>query len=213
MITPDNAAVFPACPTYGFVAEPNILVKISPREGGYERRQRVWSQSLSTYSSVPIGDQHQDDIEAIYNAWMAVGGMSNCFRFTDYMDMQSCGLSSEPAPTDQPLVATGDSPSGYRLVKDYVFGPWTLSRYIQRPIGSTIMIANEEGVEQDGSKWTLNEANGVVIPNGGFSGTPTFWGGQFHVWVRFDSQLNPTFSNYKILNVTVQLKEIRQPLS
>lgn len=213
MITPDPAAVFPACPTFGFVAEPGILVKIVQREGGYERRQRVWAQSLTKYTSVPSGDQAQAEIEEIYGFWMAVGGMANAFRFKDWIDYKSCGLDFDPAATDQPLAPSGDSPSGYRLVKEYAFGPYTQVRYIQRPVGSTVLIANEVGAVQDGSKWTLDEATGVMIPNGGFSGTPTSWGGEFDVWVRFDAQLNPSITNYKIQNVTVQLAELRQPLA
>lgn len=213
MITADDAAVFPACPTFGFVAEPNFLVKIVQREGGYERRQRVWSQSLTKYTNVPSGDQAQADIEAIYYLWQAVGGMSNAFRFQDQLDYKSCKLDQTPEATDQIIVPSGDSPASFRLAKNYIFGPFTQTRMIQRPIGDTILVANEEGVPQDSSKWTLNEATGVLTPGETFTGTPTFWGGEFDVWVRFDAQLNPTFSNYRILNVTVQLAELRQPLA
>lgn len=214
VITPDPAAVFPACiSSYGFVAEPNFLVKIVQREGGYERRQRVWSQSLTKYTSVPTGDQSQEDIFEIYKLWQAVGGMSNAFRFQDQLDYKSCDLGDQPSASDQPLISSGDSPASYRLVKDYTFGPFTQSRYIQRPVGSTIMISNEEGTAQDGDTWTLDESTGLVTIGGGFSGTPSFWGGEFDVWVRFDAQLNPSFSNYQILNVTVQLTELRQPLA
>lgn len=213
MITADNAPVFPACPTFGFVAEPNFLVKIVGREGGYERRQRVWAQSLTKYTNVPSGDQRQADIEAVYGFWMAVGGMSNGFRFRDYMDYKSCLLDEDPEPTDQPIISSGDSPASYRLTKEYTAGQFVQQRIIQRPRGSTIQIANDVGVTQDSSDWTLDEGTGVLTIGGGFSGVPTSWGGEFDVWVRFDAQLNPTFSNYQVLNVTVQLTELRQPLA
>lgn len=213
MITADDAAVFPACPTFGFVAEPGILVKITPKEGGFERRQRVWAQSLTKYTTVPSGDQAQADIEAIYNFWMAVGGMSNGFRFKDWADFQSCSLDATPAASDQPIVSSGDSPPSYRLIKQYNAGPFSQQRVIQRPIGSTIEIANEVGATQDPANWTLDESTGVLTIGGGFDGTPASWGGEFDVWVRFDAQLNPTFSNYKIMNVTVQLTELRQKLA
>lgn len=213
MITADGAARFPSCPTFGFVAEPGFLVKITPREGGFERRQRVWSQSLTQYTTVPSGDRAQADIEAIYNHWMAVGGMSYAFRFKDWMDFNSCGLDFTPDATDQPIVLYGgDSPSVFRLAKQYVSGPFTQLRYIQRPIGSTVSIANESGVLQTSDKWTLDEATGIVTPGGTFDGTPSHWGGEFDVWVRFNAQLNPTISNYKIQNVSVALTELRQKL-
>jgi uncharacterized protein (TIGR02217 family) len=213
MIDPDNAPVFPICPTFGFVAEPNFLVKIVAREGGFERRQRVWSQSLTKYTAVPSGDQAQADIEQVYGFWMAVGGMSNGFRFKDWLDYKSCDLDQDPSVTDQPIVSSGDSPASFRLVKEYIAGPFTQQRVIQRPRGSTIEIANEVGATQDPANWTLDEATGVLTIGGSFAGTPATWGGEFDVWVRFDGQLNPSFSNYRIANVTVQLCELRQPLA
>lgn len=211
MITADDAPLFPACPTYGFTGGPDFLVKITKREGGFERRQRVWDRPLSSYTAVPLGDQHQDDIEDVYYFWMAIGGTSSCFRFQDQLDYKSCRLSETPEPTDQPLEPrTG---GGYRLIKEYVAGGMTQLRDIQRPIGSTIEIANEVGVAQPGSAWTLDESTGVVTTNGGFSGTPTSWGGQFHVWARFDQPFAPTFSNFKILNASIQLLERRQALA
>lgn len=211
-ITPDLAEVFPACPTYGFVAEPGWLVKIAAREGGYERRDLKWSRSLRKYTGVPTGDQPQDDIEDILDFWEAMNGFWQGFRFKDWMDYKSCRLRLTPAATDQPLVVSGDSPASYRLVKNYATksGRTIQPREILRPIGSTIMIANDTGAVQ--SAWTLDESTGLVTIDGGFAGTPTSWGGEFDVWCRFDAQFNPTISDYQAMSVTVQLAEIRVPL-
>jgi uncharacterized protein (TIGR02217 family) len=209
-ITADPALVFPACPTFGFKGEPNYLVKITSREGGYERRQRVWSRPLYKYTSVPLGSQSQDDIENVLYFWHAVGGMSNGFRFQDQVDYKSCRLSATPAVTDQPLESLADSPGRYVLCKQYQIGSVIQQREILRPIGSTIMIGNEDGEPQ--TDWTLDESCGLVIPGETFAGTPYCWGGEFHVWVRFDGQLSPEFSNYEIMNLEVQMTELRMPL-
>jgi uncharacterized protein (TIGR02217 family) len=206
----DPAAVFPQCPTYGFTPEPSYLVKIISREGGYERRQRVWSRPISKYSAVPLGDQPQADIENVLYFWHAMGGMSTAFRFLDQIDYMSCRLNAEPAVTDQPIEANPDSPSRYILTKQYTFGAYTQVREILRPIGSTIMIANEEGTPQE--DWTLDTTCGLVTPGETFSGIPSFWGGMFHVWVRFDAQFAPQISNFKIISANIQLQEIRMPL-
>jgi uncharacterized protein (TIGR02217 family) len=210
-IIPDPAERFPSCPTFGFVAEPNYLVKITSREGGYERRQRVWSRPLSKYTGVPFGDQPQADIEQILYFWHAMGGMWSGFRFKDWVDYKSCRLDATPAPTDMPLIMSGDSPASFRLLKEYVAGSTIQQREITRPRGSTIMIANSSGAEQ--SDWTLDEATGLVTIGGGFVGTPASWGGEFEVWARFDAQFNPAISNFNIMNVSVQLAEIRVPLA
>jgi uncharacterized protein (TIGR02217 family) len=210
-IIPDAAERFPICPTFGFVAEPNYLVKITSREGGYERRQRIWSRPLSKYTGVPFGDQPQADIEQILYFWHAMGGMWSGFRFKDWIDYKSCKLDEEPAVTDMPLIVTGDSPTSYRLLKQYAAGSTIQQREITRPCGSTIMIGNTLGAAQ--TDWTLNEATGVVTIGGSFVGTPGCWGGEFDVWVRFDAQFNPAVSNFNIMNVSVQLAEIRLPLA
>lgn len=213
MITADNSPIFPTCATFGYTAEPNYLVKITAREGGFERRQRVWARPLSKYTAVPLGDRSQDDIEDVLYFWHAMGGMSTAFRFQDVVDFKSCRLSETPDHLDQPMIPTGDSPQSYQLIKEYSVGNITQVRDVQRPKGSSIVVANGSGTLQDPSKWQLDESTGVLTALSGFSGTPSFWGGEFYVWVRFDGQFNPAVSNHKIQNATIQLTELRQPLA
>lgn len=222
-ITPDLSESFPLCPTYGFTSEPGLLVKVVAREGGFERRQRVWSRFLWKYTGVPSGDQPQEDILDIYDFWLAMGAISNGFRFKDWFDYKSCRITRSPTPLDQPIFASGDSPASYRLMKQYATksGRTVQLREITRPIGvgyedrlhtyTGIEVANETGVTQ--SDWTLDESTGLLIPGGSFSGVPTSWGGEFDVWCRFDAQFNPAISNFNIMNVTVQLAELRLPLA
>ena len=222
-ITPDLAESFPLCPTYGFVAEPGLLVKVTAREGGFERRQRVWSRFLWKYTGVPSGDQPQEDILDIYDFWLAMGGISSGFRFKDWIDFKSCRITREPTALDQPILPSGDSPPSYRLMKQYATksGRTIQLREITRPIGSGyedslheyggIQVANEVGTLQH--DWTLDESNGLLIPGGTFAGTPHSWGGEFDVWCRFDAQFNPSISNLNVMNVTVQLAEIRVKLA
>jgi uncharacterized protein (TIGR02217 family) len=212
MITADTSPIFPACPTFGFTAEPEYLVKITAREGGYERIDRKWSRPLIKFTGVPLGDQPQREIEAVLTFWHAMGGFSTPFRFKDWTDYKSCALDATPAATDQPIVATTDSPPKLRLVKQYVVGTVIQQREILRPLGASILIANETGAVQPSSAWTLDESTGLLTVGGGFAGVPTAWGGEFFCWVRFNAQLNPAISNNLIQNVTVQLVEKRVPL-
>lgn len=210
-IVADPSEIFPACPTFGFNPEPNYLVKITSKEGGFERRDRKWARPLLKFTGVPLGDRPQADIEDVLYFWHAVGGMSDGFRFKDWSDYKSCRLTHTPSPIDQPLIASGDSPSGsFRLVKQYVWGAKIQEREILRPLGSSIRVANETAVEQH--DFHLDEATGLVTPGGSFSGTPTTWGGEFFVWCRFDGQFSPQLTNHEVQNATVQLAEIRVPL-
>jgi uncharacterized protein (TIGR02217 family) len=189
MITADPMPVFPTCPTFGFTVTPSILVKVISRESGNERLDRKWALPLRQFTAVPIGPRPQADLEALQNFWLAIGGISTYFRFTDWTDYQSCPLDSVPSALDQLLGAdVGSPPVGFQLEKTYTAGTLSMIRPITRPIGSTVMIANESGQVQDPSTWTLDESTGIFVPNGGFVGTPGSWGGQFHVPLRFKDE-------------------------
>lgn len=209
MLTSDTAAIFPACPTYGFTSSPRYLVKKIMREGGFERRNRKWARPLHSYSAVPTGDRPQADIEAVRDFWHAMGGEELCFRFKDYVDFKSCGLAATPLATDQPLIPTDDSPASFQLVRQYIVGARIQEREITRPIGSTILIANEFGALQAGSHWQLDESTGKLVTLAGFTGTPTSWGGEYHVWVRFDGDASFTVSNFEAQNAQFMLTEQR----
>lgn len=211
MLIPDTAEIFPECPTFGFTSGPRYKVKIVEREGGHERRTRKWSRPLHRYSSVPMGTREDEDIQSVLYFWHAVGGMSTGFRFKDHADFQSCKTYETPTPLDQPFIFEDDSPSGYQLVKTYSIGALEQVREIYKPKGDTIRVANELGVEQPASAWTLNEGTGLLTPDVSFAGTPTSWGGEFYVYARFDSELDIEIANQRIQACNFSIAEIRTP--
>lgn len=210
MITSDTAEIFPSCPTFGFTASPRYRVPVIERSGGYERRTRKWARPLNTFTAVPIGDRPEDDIQQVLYFFHAHGGRSVGFRFKDYADYKSCAVQEAATALDQPLVEVPDSPGVYQLIKQYQFGALTQQREIFKPKGDTIRIANELGVEQPSDRWTINEATGILEPEGSFSGVPTSWGGEFYVYARFrDEQLDVELTNYRIQACSFAVVEIR----
>lgn len=207
-IVADTLPQFPTCPAYGFTVDPHFDVKIVAREGGHELVNRRWAHPLRRFSGVPIGDKPERDIESILFFWLALGGASNPFRFRDYTDYTSSRLRTAPTAIDQPLVSAGGG--AYHLYKQYIAGPYTYERRIYRPRGSTLLIANEVGAVQASSTWSINEATGVLTTLGGFTGTPTTWGGEFDIKVRFDGPFVPEISNFKIQRADVTLIEKRE---
>lgn len=207
-ITPDTTPSFPLCPGYGFRVDPFFLVKIIAREGGYELVDRKWSQPRRQYDGTPLGDRAQEDIEEVLTFWLAVGGMSGRFRFKDFTDYKSTRLGDAIAATDQPLIALDTSPVTYQLVKQYTVGALTHTRPIRRPLGFSVLVANEVGTEQ--SDWTLDEATGIITPGGGFGGVPTAAGFEFDVLCRFNDSFSPAIVNHEIQSAEVSLIEVRE---
>ncbi len=211
MITATTRPTFPNCPSYGFSSQPDYLTKKVQREGGFERRDRKWSHPLHRYMGAPMGPRPQADIETILNFWHAMGGEFEFFRFRDLVDYKSCSLDRDPLPTDQPIVlGESGSPAPYQLVKRYAVGAFVQERPITRPDGATIRIANELGVEQLASNWTIDEDTGILTVGGGFAGVPTFWGGLFYVKTRFDGPFSPEIVDKEIQGLTCSLCELRE---
>lgn len=211
MLIPDTTEIFPGCPSFGFTSGPRYKTKIIEREGGYERRTRKWSRPLHRYVAVPMGNRVEEEIQEILYFWHAMGGMATGFRLKDHADYKSCKTHETPTPLDQPFVFQEDSPSGYQMVKTYTFGSLEQIREIYKPKGDTIRVANEAGVEQPDTAWTLDEGTGLLTPEESFVGTPTAWGGEFYVYARFDSTLDVAISNQRIQACDFSIAEIRIP--
>lgn len=213
-VAEDTAPVFPACPTYGFQMTPRILVKRTEREGGYSRRDRKWSEALRMFNAVPLGNKVEADAYTIYNFFLAIGGQSTLFRFKDWIDFKSCDIEADYTALDQPFLLISGSPGGYQMLKAYTYGSFTEYRRITKPVGSTILVANQSGVVQATTAYTVEEATGLIVPNGSFSGTPGSWGGEFYVPCTFAEDLDIEIVNYRIQRLAAVLREERiEPLT
>lgn len=207
-VIPDTLPIFPNCPSFGLEVAPAYLVKIIPREGGFERRDRKWSRPLISVVAHPTGNQRQSEIESVLNFWHAMGGMASAFRYRDWVDYKSCAANDTPSPVDMALEPNTASGGGFRLVKTYDVGPIEQVREIYRPMGASIRIANTLGAEQ--TDFEIDEATGIMTPGGGFVGEPGSWGGIFYIKARFGSQTNFQISDYKVASCDMTLQEIRE---
>lgn len=204
---------FPACPGYGFKTQPQYLVKTVMREEGYERSNRCWSRPLLVLTATPVGDRDEEVIQSVLYFWHAMGGRATHFLFKDWTDFKSCQTHEDVTALDQPLVAVtlDDASIAYRLVKAYTVSPHVQLREITKPVGSTIVVANgSDAVQTD---FDVDEASGLIKPGGSFTGTPTKWGGEFNVPVRFDSELDVKISDQRIESVAFTLCEKRLSLA
>lgn len=205
--------IFPECPGYGFTVQPQYMVNIVRREGGFERTDSRWERCLNYYTSVPLGPRDEEEIQSILYFWHAMGGRATTFLIKDWADYKSCQTQSEPTALDQPLIPVSleGGGTGYRLIKRYTVGSFTQDREITKPDGATILVANESATAD--SSWVLDDDTGLLTAGGSFPGTPTTWGGEFFVPVRFNSELEVQITDKQIQSVQFTLIEKRIPLS
>lgn len=199
---------FPVCPGFGYTADPNYSVTHVQRAGGRERSNLNWSEALRRFNFA-VGPREEEFISELIEFYHAVGGPAGRFRFKDHSDFLSCRINEDVTPLDQPLVASVDvSPEGYQLTKRYTAGALTRDRRIQKPLGSTIRIA-DGGVEKTPTvDFSVDTTIGVVYLNFVPAGALT-WGGEFDVPVRFESTLPVEIIEQRIQSVDVSLVEVR----
>lgn len=206
-ITPDTIPNFPVIPNYGFSSAPIYAVDEAQLEGGFVVLNRLWSRPLIEIAAVPLEDATIEDMEQVLNFYHAVGGGGSFFRMKDYVDFKSCGVNETPTALDQPLVNIGGS--NYQMTKQYEVGSLIQVREIYKPVGNTILVANNSNVAQ--TDFTVNEGTGVIVAGGGFTGTPAKWGGEFMVEVYFTSRLQIDVSTYGTRGGNVSMRERRRP--
>lgn len=199
---------FPGCVSFGFTSEPRYLVSVVERASGAERRNRLWSRPLHTYTAT-LGPRVEADVQEALDFYHAVGGRAYGFRFKDAVDYKSCRVNETITSTDQPLVYddTG-SPVGWRLTKRYTFGSIYQDRPIYKPVQGTILIADNGTLKTETTHYTIDYTTGLVTLLFSPVGTLT-WGGEFDVPVRFDSEFPVEAQNYRIQSASFVLRELR----
>jgi uncharacterized protein (TIGR02217 family) len=167
-------------------------------------REKRNARASTAYRRFIFHAEHEDPhISEVLEFWEAHGGNEIAFRLRDWTNYLSCRLGAPPTALDQPLQQIDST--HFQLVRVARYGTRTSQpRLIVKPELSTIVIANEESdlVEAD-DNWSLDEETGILTKLGGFSGTPTSWGGQYYCNVRFntDPDLAVTFESVQSMDI------------
>lgn len=202
-----ESPAFPGCPNFGYTSQADFSVSIIRKAGGQEERNANWSRSLQVIT-VTVGPRMEDEIQELLEFWQAVGGQFCGFRFKDYADFKSGRVGETPTRTDQPLVATTDSPQAYQLTKRYTAGARSQDRAIYKPVQGTILIADNGALKTEGVDYSIDYTTGLVdlafTPAGALT-----WGGEFDIPVRFASDFPIELVSREIESVQFVLQELR----
>lgn len=165
----------------GAIRRDTMNLDVVRQDGGFEHRNRLWSQFLGEYEiTYPLDVRETSAILAeVRAAFFATGGGEDSFDFEDWRDKTA---------TDE-LFGIGDGAQvAFPLIKTYTFGSQSHERRIYRPV-SAIAI-EKEGVAVNPTDYDVDYDLGIVTfdtapPNG----DEVTWSGSFYVPVRFEPTL------------------------
>lgn len=187
------------CVSFGSEFGQEWNTRITPLKSGVERRNANWSMPLGRYSII-YQALREEDHQKVRAAHMASMGRAIPFRFKDWSDYQADG---EVIGTGTGLMQT------LQLVKAYRFGPITLTRIIQKPIVSGLVVYSNGAPVSS----TVDATTGLVTVLAG-EGEVITWSGEFDIPVRFDDDrldVEPLARSGKgfLLSSDVGLTEVR----
>ena len=149
------------CVERGADGGPAFSVTIFELANGFEARNANWSQDRRSFD-VSYGITSFSDLEAVVNAFHAVGGNLDGFRFKDW-SQYTIGDAANVAPQ---LIGTGDAiETTFQATKLYEFGSASYSKTILKLVAGTVgvYIDTGGGYALDGTA-SVNLNTGVVTP-------------------------------------------------
>lgn len=179
------ASRFPTGISFGSSCGPVASTNITVTKSGNEIRNVNWPRPIRRYQA-QYGIRHHADMDDVLKMHLVCQGKAIGFRFKDWSDFKSCGVSGTPAFGDQ-VIGTGDGVAKiFQLVKNYTFGGYTVTRNIKKPVANTVLIGIN-GAQQNAG-WTVDTVHGLVYfdtaPGNGLAVTAGY---EFDVPVRFDN--------------------------
>jgi len=194
---------------YGATGGATFATEVITIDGGYERRNQLWSQARRKFDA-RTGVRSNIDATLLMAFFQARAGRARGFRLKDWSDYTSAvdGISA-PNWNDQ-IIATGDGIAAqFSLIKNYGSGGVTYARRIAKPVVGSITVGLAGLQVVDG--WSVDTTTGIVtfaVPPA--VGATIMAGFVFDVPVRFDTdQLNIKADDNHVFEADIPLLEIR----
>ena len=194
---------------FGAGGGPLFSTEVVTIEGGYERRNQLWSQARRKFDA-RTGVHSANDAALLVTFFQARAGRARGFRLRDWSDYSSA-MDGKAAPAwgDQ-VIGTGDGTTTvFQLVKNYGSAGVTYARLIRKPVAGSVVIG--VGGVSVSSGWSVDGTTGVVT----FAAAPAVGqavsaGYLFDVPVRFDTdQLQVVTDDLRLAQAEIPLIEVR----
>lgn len=201
---------FPTSISYGSSGGPGYKHQVVSLPTGAE--EIVATQSLPRWRfRVSERVKSNSSASELKRFYAARGGLSNSFRFKDWLDYRSSDDGESAATDTDQEIGIGDGTTRhFQLVKEYGDAAGSVLRTITKPVASTTVIAVDGTPTASG--WSVNTTTGLVT----FTVAPTAAqvitaGFEFDCEVRFDAAVDEwleiTHDEYDSLSLSAPLIE------
>ncbi|MEM8979392.1 MAG: DUF2460 domain-containing protein [Pseudomonadota bacterium] len=183
---------FPTKLSFGSVGGPERRTEVVTLANGFEERNTPWAHPKRRYDA-GVGLRAMEDIEALIDFFEARQGKLYGFRWKDWSDFKSCGVSFEVNENDQALAFGDGAQLAFQLVKNYRSGDNIYARPICKPVKGTVIVALDREPQKLGVDFEVEVETGVItFSNPPEVGVAVTAGYEFDVPVRFDTDLIQT---------------------
>lgn len=185
------------CVAYGFNFGPERSTRVKNLRSGHEVRNANWAISRWR-GSASYQNILPEDYGTLLGAFERANGMTNAFRFKNWLDYSVTGQSLGAAPAGTVAV---------QLVKTYpVFGGSGVTKTIKKPVAGTVTVY-QDGIAKAG---TIDTTTGLFTPSTawteGFALTADF---EFDIGVRFAQDWLPfSYDDWQAINGEVSICEV-----
>lgn len=187
------------CIAYGFSFGPEFSTTIESLRNGAESRNANWA-TFRWRGTVGYQNIRPEIYNEILGAFLTARGMTNTFRFKNWMEGPVVGQSLGNAPSGTTAV---------QLVRNYdAFGGQSFQRKITKPVAGTVTVY-QSGVSKAG---TVDALTGLFTPSTAWTaGQPLTADFEYDIPVRFDSDYMPfSYDNFRAVNGEITVVEVQE---
>jgi len=160
-----------------------------------------WPNAKRSYNAV-YGIRNLQDISDVMTFYQGRQGVVNGFRWKDWLDYTSAADHRSAHANNDQIIGTGSGagPQTFQLVKTYTSGAQSITRAIEKPVTSTVLLASD--LADETGNYTVDTTTGIVTftPGRDITGETVTAGFEFDVPVQFgeeiDEALTAALTNY-----------------
>lgn len=168
---------------------PGFNTIVTALDSGYEQLSSRWESPRWRYNA-RYGVKRLDQLMFVIEFYIARTGIANGFRYKDFLDFTTADDHRSSPNFDDIQIGVGDgSRKTFQLKKEYISGPITFSRVLNKPVSGTVSVALD-GIPQGGG-WSVDTTTGIITFTTAPSNTISVTAGcEFDVPVRFSDEID-----------------------